>query len=82
MTEQRLTPGWFMWCAGGGEQIGKRHYFRVVPGDPEVDDFDELYRPLCGAQPKDADSVDNLPPFREDERCRRCVKLLPLWTPW
>ncbi len=81
MREQKLTPGWFSWCTGDGEQIGKRHYFRIVLGNPQVDDFEEAYKPLCGSKPKDAYAVDNLPPFREGEKCQRCVKLLPLYMP-
>ncbi|MFH1485100.1 MAG: hypothetical protein ABIH46_03430 [Chloroflexota bacterium] len=74
MTEQRLTPGWYQWMTDNGEQIGKRHYFRVVAND--------MYRPLCGAKPKDSRCVDNTPPFREDDQCKRCLKLLPLYMPW
>ena len=82
MTEQRLTPGWYQWITGDGDQIGKRHYFRVIPNTLNDVYGLDAYRPLCGAKPKDADSVDDAPPFREGDRCKRCLKQLPLYSPW
>jgi len=76
MTEQRLTPGWYQWMDGELDHIGKRHYFRVVPSDPDHNENADMYQPLCGAKPKDADFVDDKPPFRDGECCKRCKKLL------
>ena len=82
MTEQRLTPGWFMWVTGEGDQLGKRHYFRVVPNTRNDVYGPDAYWPLCGAKPKEADCVDDAAPFREGDRCKRCLNLLPLYMPW
>jgi len=75
MAEIKMEPGWGVWMEGDGTPIGSLHYFKVVPGDPEWDEFEEYYRTLCGTKPRWADSVDTVPPLSHERVCLRCIRM-------
>lgn len=75
-----MKDGWYPWVNRDGDQLGVLHYFEVGSGNPDNDDIEWIYRPLCGTgypQAPNAWAVDDTPPFCNNTRCKRCLKKAP-----